>query len=199
MRKSWQKYLFLFTVTFFALGFVNVLFGLLGLACLSLPFIFLAKDRKKTWCQGICPRANLFSRLFKGRSLTGRPGPWWILNGKGKWFVLGYFAINIFIIVMSTTMVHKGRMEPMEMVRFLLVFPIPWPLPQLLEVGPVADWIIHLSYRMYSMMFTTTVIGLILAWLYTPRTWCRVCPVNTISDLALESQKNASCDVPQNV
>jgi len=185
MKKNWANYLFVITLLFFALGFFNIIFAWLGLACLILPFVFLAKDKKKTWCQKYCPRSNLFSKLFQGRSLTGKIGPDWLIKGKGKWILLTYFCFNLFVITMSTIRVSRGLMEPLERVRFLIAFILPWEIPQLLNIGPVPDWTLHLSFRIYSMMFTTTVLGLVLAWLFMPRTWCRVCPINTISDISL--------------
>lgn len=185
MKKNWTDYLFVVTVIFFTLGFVNIIFAWLGLVCLILPFILLAKDRKKTWCQKCCPRSRLFTALFQGRSLTGRPGPDWLVNGKGKWILLVYFCINLFIITMSTLRVSMDLMEPFQHVRFLIAFILPWEMPQLLSLGQVPDWVLHLSFRIYSMMFTTVVLGLVLGWLFYPRTWCRVCPINTLSDVTL--------------
>ena len=185
MKKGRTNYLFIVTLTFFTLGFVNIIFAWLGLVCLILPFVLLFKNKKKTWCQNYCPRSRLFTVLFQGRSLTGRPGPDWMVKGKGKWILLVYFCINLLIITMSTTRVSMDLMEPMERIRFLIAFILPWEMPQLLSLGPVPDWMLHLSFRIYSMMFTTTVLGSILAWLFYPRTWCRVCPINTLSDLSL--------------
>lgn len=187
MKGRWQNYLFLITVSFFALGFINIIFAWFGLACLILPFVFLFKDRKKTWCQKYCPRANLFTVLFNDRSLTGTGGPHWLVKGKGKWFVLTYFCINLFVITMSTIRVSMDLMEPVERIRFLIAFLIPWQMPQFLSLGPVPDWMLHLSYRIYSMMFTTTVLGLLLGWLFYPRTWCKVCPIGTLSDVSLKN------------
>lgn len=188
MTSRWTNYLFLITLLFFILGFVNIVFAWFGLACLILPFVLLAKDKKKTWCHNYCPRASLFTVLFKGRSLTGKTGPNWLVRGKGKWITLIYFCLNLFVLTMSTIMVSKGVREPVEQVRFLLAFPVPWDLPQLLSLSPASDWVLHLSYRIYSMMFTTTVLGLVLGWLFMPRTWCTVCPINTISDLSLKNK-----------
>lgn len=186
MEKRWQNYLYFGTLLFLTLGFFNILFAFIGLACLILPFVLLAKDRKKTWCQGYCPRSSLFTRLFKGRSLTGQSGPDWLIKGKGKWIMLGYFGFNLFVITMSTIRVSRGLMEPLERIRFLIAFVLPWRIPQFLDLGMVPDWVLHLSFRIYSMMFTTIVLGLVLGWLFYPRTWCRVCPINTLSDLALD-------------
>jgi polyferredoxin len=154
-----------------------------------LPFALLARDKKKTWCQNYCPRASLFQTLFKGRSLTGKIGPNWLIRGKAKWVILGYFSINLFILAMSSVMVFKGSKAPLEKIRFLLAFQLPWEIPQFLKLGAMPNGIVHLSFRMYSMMFTTTVIGLILALIFKPRTWCTVCPINTISDISLKKIK----------
>ncbi|HEX3032993.1 MAG TPA: 4Fe-4S binding protein [Bacillota bacterium] len=185
MKSNWTNYFYVFTILFFALGFVNILFGWLGLICLIMPFILVARSGKKSWCQNYCPRSKLFTVVFKGRSLTGRTGPSWMNSSKAKWFFLAYFCINLLVITMSTIRVYADFMPPMEKIRFLIAFILPWDVPQLLSLVTIPEWILHLSYRIYSMMFTTTVVGLLLAWLYQPRTWCRVCPINTLSDVAL--------------
>lgn len=192
MNKKWSNYLFIITLLFFTLGFVNIIFALLGFVCLIVPFILLFKNRKKTWCQHYCPRSRLFTVATKGRSLTGRSGPAWLIKGQAKWFFLAYFAINILMITMSTIRVANGLMLPVEKVRFLIFIFLPWKLPQFLMIGPASNWVIHLSYRIYSMMFTTTVLGLILGFLFLPRTWCTVCPINTLSDISLKPKNVVS-------
>ncbi|MBU3113454.1 4Fe-4S binding protein [Clostridium lacusfryxellense] len=77
----------------------------------------------------------------------------------------------------------------MENVRFMLAFQIPMNMPQLLNISSIPNWAVHLSFRAYSMMLTTTAIGLILGFIYRPRTWCTICPVNTISDIAIKNIK----------
>lgn len=194
MKKNWTNYLYIITISFFTLGFFNIIFAWLGLICMILPFILLARDKKKTWCQNYCPRASLFYTLFKGRLLTGKTGPNWLIRGNAKWVMLGYFSINLFILTMSTVMVFKGIREPLEKIRFLLAFQIPWDIPQILNLGTMPDWVVHLSFRIYSMMFTTTVLGLMLSWIFKPRTWCTICPINTISDISLKNlNKKYNC------
>lgn len=189
MKNNWTNKLYIVTIIFFALGFFNIIFGWLGFICMVTPFILLARDKKKTWCQNYCPRASLFTVMFKGRSLTGKAGPKWLTRGSGKWIILVYFTINLFILTMSTIMVFRGRIDAMERIRFMLAFQLPWNIPQFLSVGFAPEWSVHLSFRIYSMMFTTTVLGLILGWVYTPRTWCTICPINTISDISLKKTK----------
>jgi hypothetical protein len=119
MKKNWANYFFILTLLFFTLGFFNIIFAYLGLVCLILPFVLLVKDKKKTWCQKYCPRSNLYKTLFTGRSLTGKAGPDWLVNGKGKWILLAYFCFNLFVITMSTFRVSMDLMEPLERIRFL--------------------------------------------------------------------------------
>jgi len=192
MKKNWTNYLFVVTILFFSLGFFNIIFAWMGFACMILPFVFLARDKKKTWCQKYCPRASLFTVLLKGRSLTGKAAPNWLVKGKAKWIMLVYFSFNLFVLFMSTFMVVSGKRYPLEKIRFLMAFQLPWDIPQLLNMSPFPDWAVHLSFRIYSMMFTTTILGLLLGWIFLPRTWCTICPINTVSDISLKkiNQKN---------
>ena len=186
--KNQTSYLFIITIIFFTLGFFNIIFAWLGFLCILLPFVLLAKDKKKTWCQSYCPRASLYTILFKGRSLTGTAGPNWLIKGRVKWVMLGYFSLNLFVIFMSSFMVFMGKRLPLEKIRFLMVFQFPWDIPQLLNIGLFPDWAVHLSFRVYSMMLTTTILGLLLGLFFMPRTWCTVCPINTVSNIVLKSQ-----------
>lgn len=190
--KKWNNYLYLITVLFFTLGFINIAFAWMGFVCMIIPFVLLAKSRKKLWCQKYCPRANMFETFFRNRSLTNKPGPAWLTKGKAKWFMLAYFGFNLFVLGMSTFMVFAGNRPPIEKVRFLIAFQFPWNIPQLLDMGQIPGWGVHLAFRVYSMMFTTTVLGMILAWVFKPRTWCTVCPVNTASDLVLKNTKKVA-------
>jgi polyferredoxin len=192
MKRDWKHYLFVITIIFFILGFFNIIFAWLGFVCMISPFVFLAKDGKKTWCQNYCPRSKLLSVLFKNRSITGKAGPSWLIKGKAKWFVFAYFIFNMLVLIMSTIMVYSGKIAPLENVRVLLAFNMPWDMPNLLNLGNFPGWAVHLSFRVYSMMLTTTIFGLLLAWIFKPRTWCTVCPINTASDVLLKINKKCN-------
>ena len=181
-----HKYLFLFTIAFFLLGFVNIHFSLLGIVCMTLPIVLLLKDRKKTWCQGYCPRASLYSTCGKAKKWPGLKTPQFFIKGKMKWIMLAYFSISLTFILMSTLGVARGIRLPMEYLRFLLLIPLPFEMPQLFDLMNTAPWLTHLSYRLYSTMMTTTFLGLVLALVYKPRTWCTICPIATVSDVILK-------------
>lgn len=181
-----HKYLFLFTLLYFALGFINIHFALLGVVCLTLPLILLFKTKRKTWCQGYCPRASLYSTCGKLTSKHSFKTPKFFITGSMKWIMLAYFSFSLYIIITSTIKVSMGR-PPMDSLRFLMYIPIKG-MPQLFDIiSP--DWLLHLSYRFYSMMMTTTVLGFILALVYKPRTWCTICPISTVSSVYLNSVK----------
>lgn len=186
MKKTWTGNLYILAILFFSLGFFNIIFAWLGFACMIIPFVLLARDGKKTWCQNYCPRASLFTVLLKDKSLTRKAAPKWLRKSNAKQFFLYYFSFNLLILIMSTIMVFRGKMDAMEKVRFMMAFQLPWNMPQLLNISSIPNWAVHLSFRVYSMMFTTTVIGLFLGLLYSPRIWCTICPINTISDIAIK-------------
>lgn len=183
------KYLFLITLLYFGLGFINIHFALLGIICMALPIILLLKNKKKTWCQGYCPRANLYTACGKKTNKFSFKTPKFFIKGKMKWIMLIYFVISLFIIIMSTIKVAAGSAPPMLYLRFLIIFPLDFGLPQLIEFNGIIPWITHLSYRFYSMMMTTTALGLILAVVYKPRTWCTICPIATVSEIYIKNQK----------
>lgn len=184
-----NKFLYLITILFFALGFVNIHFSLVGIVCMLLPLLLLIKDNKKTWCQGYCPRASLYTSCGRLTNKHSRKTPIFFIKGNMKWIMLSYFGISLFIIIMSTLRVAAGSIPAMGYLRFLLVFPIKGEMPQLIQFSNMVSWVTHLSYRFYSMMMTTTVLGLIMAIVYKPRTWCTICPIATISDSYIKFKK----------
>ncbi len=87
---------------------------------------------------------------------------------------------NFLFALMSTTAVYFGRILPMDFVRLFMVFKAPFVLPQLLTLN-LPTWLIHYSYRIFSMLFSSVLIGFTLGFIYAPRSWCVICPVNTLS------------------
>lgn len=176
------KTLFLIPPAFFLLGLVNIHLSLLGLFCMAPPFVLLLAAKEKVWCKGPCPRAVFLGKVKDGSLTKRRPAPKFFLRWDLKWMLLAYFLMNLLFIVLSTLRVALGWMEPLEILRFFMVFSLPGPLPQLLSIPGAAPWLTHLSYRIYSMMLTTTALGLAAALFYRPRAWCLICPVGTLSD-----------------
>jgi hypothetical protein len=168
--------LYLITILYFSLGFVSILFGLAALLCMTIPFVLLAKNGQKVWCHHYCPRASLTTMVGTKR---WRVVPKMFTDGYLRRLMLWYFGLNLLFITGSTLQISMGNMAPMPYIRLFIAIPL-WPLPQLVPLI-AEDWLIHLSYRLYSMMLSSTVLGIAFARIWRPRVWCAVCPVGTLS------------------
>lgn len=171
--------LFLVVILFFTLSMIHIAFAWLGLICMILPFILYYQSKEKLWCKYYCPRASFFLKILNKISF-GMKIPKWMKAKDIKIFVVYYFAINLFFATMSSIMVSTGRMEPLNFVRIFMLFKAPFTLPQLFNWS-THPGLLHASYRIYSMMFTSTITGLIIGMLYKPRTWCMICPIQTLT------------------
>lgn len=186
IRRGLLPALFIIPLVFFGLGFVSILSSLSAFACMSLPFILLAKNREKTWCRSYCPRASLLQ-------LTGRKGnrmrkvPRQFTNGNLRNIMLWYFGLNLLFITGSTVRIALGLMESMAFVRLFIFIPL-FPLPQLLDIA-APPFLIHLSYRLYSMMLSSTILGVVFALVWRNRLWCAVCPVGNLSNKMLGTNR----------
>ena len=45
----------------------------------------------------------------------------------------------------------------------------------------IPAWVAQFSFGFYSLMLTSTLIGLIVMALYKPRSWCAFCPMGTMT------------------
>lgn len=171
--------LYVITLVYFGLGFVSIYTALSALVCMSLPFLLIWRHQEKRWCHHYCPRASLTSLTGRSKA-TWKHAPKSWRDGSAKRFMLWYFSLNLLFIAGSTIQVGLGALAPMPYIRLFIAIPL-WPIWQLFEpVGP--QWLVHLSYRFYSMMLSSTLLGIIFSRLWRPRSWCAVCPVGTISN-----------------
>ncbi len=183
MQKNWkniQKQIFFITVLTLLIGIVNITFTLVGLSCFILPFYFYFKYKDKIWCKHICPRSGFFLRVVSKVNI-GLKHPKWLTNKRTRYGVLIYFLSFMSFAIVSTVLVALDLKQVNEQVSFLVIFKLPY-FPQLFDLT-VANWVTQLSYSIYSMLFTSTLVGVILGILYKPKIWCAVCPVNTLTPI----------------
>lgn len=178
-RRNIQEDLFWITILFFILGMIHISFSIIGLLCFVLPFIMYYRSKDRVWCKYYCPRAGMFTKILTKFSLHLKL-PKWLKGRRIKKIVVYYFGINIFFATMSTIMTSIGRIQMLDYVRFMIVFRAPFTLPQLLTIN-LPDGLIHMSYRIYSMMFTSVIFGIVLGVLYLPRAWCLICPIQSLT------------------
>lgn len=179
--KRTSKHLYLITIAYFASGFIHMGLALFAFVCIFLPFALLKYSEKNIWCSSYCPRSYWLD-VFGNRGLK-RKTPLFLVGSNARRYVLIYFCINMFFVFMSTVMVTLGKIAPMDVIRFFIIIPTDWRLPQLWNPGAMPPIMLHLSYRLYSVMLSSTIAGTALAILYKPRTWCAICPIKTTTAL----------------
>lgn len=99
-----------------------------------------------------------------------------------KWFRYGFLAFFLTMfgsMVFQTYQVGAGARNLTEALKLFWTFRLPWDWAY--TAGTTADWIAQYSFGFYSMMLTSTIIGLIVMVLYKPRTWCTFCPMGSMT------------------
>lgn len=181
MKKThWYDFLWIWSIVYFALGFFNILFAWLGLIDFLLPLIFAAVGGNKFFCNNLCGRGQLFSKLGGSCKLSrGKSSPRWLSS---KWFRYGFlvFFLTMFgSMLLQTYMVAAGATSLKEAVKLFWTFRVPWDWAY--ASGSAPGWVAQFSFGFYSLMLTSTLIGLIVMVLYRPRTWCAFCPMGTMT------------------
>ena len=179
-KKQWYDYLWIWTIIYFALGFFNILFAWLGMIDFILPLIFAIVGGNKWFCNHMCGRGQLFWVL--GRNLKcsrKKPAPKWISS---KWFRYGFltFFMTMFgTMIFQTYLVFSGAESLKKVVKLFWTFKVPWKWAYNGSIFP--DWVAQLGFGFYSLMLTSTLIGLIVMAMYKERTWCSFCPMGTMT------------------
>ncbi len=177
MKNMKKMYLGIIPIAFILLGFINIQFGLLGSLCFGIPFYLLFKTKSRVFCHKHCFRIRDYELINRFSFFSGKVAPKSIKSLKK--IVIIYFLIAMTIVIISTIMVALGTTEPQANVKFLLVFTV--PIPQLVEATFFPPVLLHLSYKLYSMVLTTFILGAVMSSIYKTRTWCVVCPYNTMA------------------
>ena len=63
MKKHWYDYLWIVSLAYLCLGFFNILFAWLGLACFLIPLIIAIAGGTKGYCNRYCGRAVSYTHL----------------------------------------------------------------------------------------------------------------------------------------
>lgn len=179
-RKRWYDYLWIWTILYFALGFFNILFAWLGMIDFMVPMLLAAFGGNKWFCNNFCGRGQLFAQLGgKWKCSAGRPTPRWLSS---RWFRYGFlvFFLTMFgTMVFQTYLVAAGAGSLKKALKLFWTIKVPWGWTY--TSGLVPDWAAQFSFGFYSLMLTSTLIGLIVMALYKPRSWCVFCPMGTMT------------------
>jgi len=179
-QKKWYDYLWIWSILYFSLGFFNILFAWLGMIDFIVPLLFAIIGGNKNFCNKYCGRGQLFTLL--GSQLKGSRNhatPKWMSS---KWFRYGFLAFFLTMfgtMIFQTYLVGSGASSLKEVVTLFWTFKVPWGWAY--SATGIPEWIVQFSFGFYSMMLTSTLIGLIVMVLYKPRTWCAFCPMGTMT------------------
>ena len=179
-KKKWYDYLWIASLHNLILGFFNILFGWLGLICFIVPLLISIIKGNKAYCNKYCGRGQLFELLGNKLKLSRQKDiPGFI---RSKWFRYGFliFFMTMFVNMLFTTfLVFEGTVDLHQVVTLLWTFKIPWKFAY---HGTIfAPWVAQFAFGFYSMMLTSTVLGMITMMLFKPRSWCVYCPMGTMT------------------
>ena len=179
-KKKWYDYLWIASLLYLILGFFNILFGWLGLICFIVPLLISIIKGNKAYCNKYCGRGQLFELLGNKLKLSRQKDiPGFI---KSKWFRYGFliFFMTMFANMLFTTyLVFEGTNDLRQVVTLLWTFKVPWKFAY--HGTLFAPWVAQFAFGFYSMMLTSTVLGMITMMLFKPRSWCVYCPMGTMT------------------
>lgn len=189
--KKWYDYLWIFSTIYLILGFVNILFAWLGLLCFFIPLLISIFGGSKAYCNRYCGRGQLFSLLGDRFGLSRKKDiPRWMRSKPFRYGFLVFFFVMFFQMLFVTGLVFAGTRELSEVVTLLWTIKLPWHWAYhgtLFSTG-----VAQFAFGFYSVMLTSTVLGLLTMVLFKPRSWCVYCPMGTMTQLVCKAKAKTS-------
>lgn len=180
ITKKWYEYLWIASTAYLILGFFNILFAWLGLICFFVPLAIAVIKGNKAYCNRYCGRGQLFEILgYKLRLSRQKDMPRFL---KSRWFRYGFlifFLVMFCNMLFATWMVFTGESALRETVTLLWTFRLPWHFAY--HQTAVAPWVAQFAFGFYSVMLTSTILGILTMLLCKPRSWCAYCPMGTMT------------------
>ena len=186
-KKHWYEWLWVLSAAYLILGFFNILFAWLGLLCFFIPLLLALFGKEKAYCNRYCGRGQLFELLGGRLGLSRRLRvPGWLKSKGFRYGFLVFFLAMFGNMLFVTYLVFAGARDLGEAVTLLWTFRLPWDWAY---HGGVPAWAAQFAFGFYSVMLTSTVLGLVLMLLFRPRTWCVCCPMGTMTQLVCKVRK----------
>lgn len=180
-KKHWYDYLWIVSVLYLLLGFVNILFAWLGLLCFFIPLLFAIIGGNKLYCNRYCGRSQLFDILGKKFKLSpDKPVPNWLRSRKFRYGFLAFFMAMFINMLFVTWLVYSSAASLNQSVSILWAWQLPWHWAY---SGGVPDWAAQFAFGFYSVMLTSTILGVITLVFFKPRAWCVYCPMGTMTQI----------------
>jgi hypothetical protein len=188
-RKAWYDYLWIATSIYLFLGLFNILFAWLGLICFLVPLVISLAGGGKKYCNTYCGRGQLLQVLGSKLKLSrNKPMPKFLRTKGFRYGFLVFFLLMFANMVLNTYLVFSGVRELKEVVTLFWTWKLPWHWANSSFFSP---WIAQFAFGFYSIMLTSTILGIITMALYKPRSWCVYCPMGTATQgISILKHKN---------
>lgn len=180
-KRPWYDYLWIVTPIYLGLGFFNILFAWIGLIFFFLPLFIAIFGGGKAYCNRYCDRGQFLGLLGGPLKLSrNKPTPRWMKSSVFRYGFLIFFLIMFINMLYVTYLVFMGMRQLGLTVTLFWTFRVPWAWGYPVTAAP---GLAQFAFGFYSIMLTSTLIGLIVMILFKPRTWCVFCPMGTMTQL----------------
>lgn len=181
-KNKWYDYLWIFSSIYLLLGFVNILFAWLGLICFITPLAISIIKGNKGYCNHYCGRSQLFSMLDGRFGLSRKKDmPRWMVSPWFRYGFLTFFMIMFGLMLWNTYLVFADVKNLKQVITLFWTFKVPWNWAYhgtLFSAG-----VAQFAFGFYSIMLTSTLLGLLTMVLFKPRSWCVYCPMGTMTQM----------------
>ncbi|MCR8745115.1 trafficking protein particle complex II-specific subunit 120 [Romboutsia lituseburensis] len=180
-KKTWKDYMWIASALYLTLGIFNILFAWLGLLCFSIPLLISIFGGGKTYCNVYCGRGQMLDLMGNKLKLSRQKSiPHFLKTKAFRYGFLIFFMVMFGNMIFSTYLVFEGTKNMKEVVTILWTFKMPW---NWVNTSIVQPWIAQFAFGFYSVMLTSTILGVITMILYKPKSWCVYCPMGTMTQM----------------
>ena len=191
-RKSVFEYMWIVSVLYLVLGFFNILFAWLGMICFIVPLGMSIAGKGKSYCNHYCGRGQLFNLLGNKHKLSrGKDIPKFIKSKAFRYGFLAFFLTMFSNMVFYTSLVFREQKGIRQVITLLWTFKFPW---NWVNISGVSPWVAQYAYGFFSLMLTSTLLGIVTMLLYKPRSWCVYCPMGTMTQIISKAKVSKSID-----
>lgn len=178
-KKKWYNFMWIVTILYLTLGAFNILFAWLGLICFFVPLLISIFGGGKAYCNKYCGRGQLLDIMGKKLHLSrNKPIPRFFISKFFRYGFLIFFLIMFINMIFNTYLVFSGTNSLKEVLTILWTFKLPWNFNELSHITP---WVAQFAFGFYSLMVTSTLLGIVTGILFKPRSWCTYCPMGTMT------------------
>lgn len=192
-KKTVKDYMWILSIVYFILGFFNVLFAWLGVICFIVPLGLSIAGKGKVYCNHYCGRGQLLEMIGDtGKLSRYKDIPNFLRSKRFRYGFLIFFMSMFGSMLIATYFVFSGTQDLKEVITLLWTFKLPW---HWVDTSFVSPGVAQFAFGFFSLMLTSTILGIITMIFYKPRSWCVYCPMGTMTQLVSKAKHCSSKQV----